>query len=108
MNKFKLIFALLVALALLCLLPIAASAQKNTESFLILLPATCFEKEAAAKFFDDKSARVAGWGVYEQSLKSAVFMNADGEFWFTATLATGRTCIFTNGSDWTPEKLPTH
>lgn len=98
----------LAGIALLCLVPIVAMAQKNSEAFMMMLPVICFEKDAASDFFKDKSAKVIGWGMFEQKLKSTVFMNANGEFWFTATLANGRTCIFTNGSDWTPEKLPTH
>lgn len=104
----KTIAILLAIFSLLCLVPIYAMAQKNTAAFMIMLPVTCFEKDAASDFFKDKSAKVIGWGMFEQKLKSTVFMNADSEFWFTSTLANGRTCIFTNGSDWTPETLPTH
>jgi dihydroorotase-like cyclic amidohydrolase len=104
----KYIAPALAGLALLCLVPVVALAQKNTEAFIVMLPVTCLEKDAAIAFFQTKSAKVVGWGMFEDKLKNTVFMNADGEFWFTATLATGRTCIFTNGSDWTPEELPTH
>lgn len=100
----RLILAVLIAAALLCLFPVAVILSQQARSEVVLsMPTICFDGYAAKSFLE-KLGEVTGRGLMSDQLIIELRTKPNGEYAVTVTSAKGRTCVFAIGSDWTPEK----
>jgi hypothetical protein len=98
----KIILAVLVAVTLLCLLPVLALA-----GFVVPLPTFCFDGAEGRKMIND-TGKLTAQGIMGESLLTQLRVKPDGSFAVVLLTPQGRVCIAAIGTDWTDEPKTTY